>query len=125
VPSFRAAHKQAAYVMRQVLALGTARHAHGHDGQIHSVGTARAYQQVLSQAAQWLKANGHLEGLHRMTPTLAEAYLQERAEYVRQPRPRVMPWQRSSRMWQACGRTSCSRYALLQNNLRHGIGPGR
>jgi integrase len=85
MPNFRAAHKQAAYVVQQVLALGTARHAHGHDGQIHSIGTARAYQQVLSQAAQWLKTNGHMEGLHRMTPTLADAYLQERAEYVRQP----------------------------------------
>jgi hypothetical protein len=26
-----------------------------------------------------------MAGLHRMTPMLAEAYLQERAEYVRQP----------------------------------------
>lgn len=48
MPSFRAAHKQAAYVVRQILALGTAHHAHGHDGRIHSVGTARVYQQVLS-----------------------------------------------------------------------------
>ena len=49
MPSFRKAPKQAAYVVRQVLALGTARHTHRHDGQIHSVGTARAYQQAPSR----------------------------------------------------------------------------
>ncbi len=84
MPSFRKATAQAAYVVRHALALRTARHTSRNDGQIHSVGTARAYQQALVQAAQWLKVNGHLEGLHRMPPALGSAYLQERAEYVRQ-----------------------------------------
>jgi hypothetical protein len=60
MPSFRKATAQAAYAVRYALAPGTARHTSRNDGQMHSVGTARAYQQALAQAAQWLKVNGHL-----------------------------------------------------------------
>lgn len=84
MPSFRKAPQQAAHAVGRVLALGTARHTHRRDGRVHAVGTARAYEAALTQVAQWLKAHGHLDGLHRMTPAQAQAYLAERAQQVRQ-----------------------------------------
>ena len=84
MPSFRKAAKQAEHAVRQNLALGAARHSSRADGKIHSVGTARAYQQSLTTAAQWLQDHGCMDGLHRMTPEQAERYLAERADYVSQ-----------------------------------------
>lgn len=55
MPSFRKAHKQAAHAVQQQLALGIGRHDHKTDGKIHSRGTARNYQQVLTQFAQWIQ----------------------------------------------------------------------
>ena len=84
MPSFRNAHQQAEHAVRQNLALGTARHTSRDDGKIHSVGTARAYQQSLSQTAQWMKDQGHMDGLHRITPEQTTLYLAERSEQVSQ-----------------------------------------
>lgn len=84
MPSFRKAHQQAAHAVRQNLALGKARHTSRDDGKIHSIGTARAYQQSLTQAAQWMKDHGYLDGLHRMTSEQAQYYLAERSEHVSQ-----------------------------------------
>ena len=66
------AHRQAVNVIKQV------------QGKvIKSVGTARNYEQALSQAA--LFANKHLNcGLRELTPKLAEQYLHERAVTVSQ-----------------------------------------
>ena len=84
MPSFRKAADQAAHAVRRNLALRSARHTNRDDGKIHSVGTARAYQQALTLAAQWMKDRGHSEGLRRMTAEQANQYLSERAGEVRQ-----------------------------------------
>ena len=84
MPSFRKAADQAAHAVRRNLALRSARHINRDDGKIHSVGTARAYQQALTLAAQWMKDRGHSEGLRRMTAEQANQYLSERAREVRQ-----------------------------------------
>ena len=85
MPSFRKPAKQAAIAIRRNLALGLPRHDQPDDGQIHSIGTARAYQLVFNHAAKWLQEKGHFEGLPRMTDELAHLYLAERSEWVRQP----------------------------------------
>lgn len=84
MPSFRKPEKQAERVVRRNLALGTPRHTNPDDGKIHSVRTSRNYRQALVQVARWMQANGHMQGLHRMDEDLAYAYLEERAEVVRQ-----------------------------------------
>ena len=84
MPSFRKAADQADRVIRRSLALKTPRHDNRDDGKIHSRGTARAYQQALTGAAQWLKKKANNQSLERMTPEQANQYLQERAETVRQ-----------------------------------------
>ena len=84
MPSFRKAVDQAERMIRRNLALRSARHTNKDDGKIHSRGTARAYQQALTGAAQWLKAKANHQSLERMTAEQAHRYLQERAEKVRQ-----------------------------------------
>jgi len=84
MPSFRKPADQAARAVRRRLALNTPRHDNRNDGKIHSVGTARAYQQALAGVSTWLKANHHNQGLDHMTTEQARAYLKERSETVRQ-----------------------------------------
>lgn len=84
MPSFRKATDQAERMIRRRLALGSPRHTHRDDGKIHSRGTARAYQQALTGAAQWLKDKHHNQSLERMTAEQAIQYLKERRETVRQ-----------------------------------------
>ena len=84
MPSFRKAADQADRMIRRRLALRSARHTNRDDGKIHSRGTARAYQQALTGAAQWLKDKYHNQSLERMTAEQAIRYLQERALVVRQ-----------------------------------------
>ena len=84
MPSFRKTTDQAARAVRRRLALGSPRHDNRDDGKIHSVGTARAYQQALSVAAGWLRKNHRNQGLDHMTTEQATEYLKERASEVRQ-----------------------------------------
>ena len=84
MPSFRKSADQAARAVRRRLTLGSPRHINRDDGKIHSVGTARAYQQALAGASTWLKTNHHNQGLDHMTTEQARQYLKERAETVRQ-----------------------------------------
>jgi integrase len=84
MPSFRSAQAQARQAAARLAAHGVARHTDRNSGRIHSLGTERSYRQTFAQAAEWLKANGYLEGLHCMRPELAQAYLQERAGQVAQ-----------------------------------------
>ena len=84
MPSFRKAADQADRIIRRSLALRTARHTNRDDGKIHSRGTARAYQQALTGAANWLKVKANNQSLERMTAEQAHQYLRERAETVRQ-----------------------------------------
>ena len=82
--SFRSPEKQAEKSVSRVLALGQPRHDNQDDGKIHSVGTARAYQQALMGVAQWLKSTGNHMGLNHITTEQAQAYLEHRAENVGQ-----------------------------------------
>ena len=84
MPSFRKPADQAARAVRRRLALNTSRHDNRNDGKIHSVGTARAYQQALAGISTWLKVNHHNQGLDHMTTEQAMQYLQERRDTVRQ-----------------------------------------
>ena len=90
MPSFRSPEKQAAKAVTRVLSL-TPRHDTPKDGKIHSIGTARAYQQALTQVAHWLREQGVREGLDSLKPAQAQAYLQERAETVGQKKPGPRP----------------------------------
>jgi integrase len=83
MPSFRKAQDQAENVIRKKLQLGKARHTHKHDRKIHSLGTARNYQQSLTRLAQWLKDN-RLEDLQRLSQKTALRYLETRGQSVGQ-----------------------------------------
>ena len=84
MPSFRSAANQARTLLARHAAHGTARHNRKTNDQIHSLGTERSYRDALTLTAQWLKTQGHLDGLHRITPTQARDYLQHRATQVSQ-----------------------------------------
>ena len=82
--SFRSPEKQAEKSVSRVLALGQPRHGNQDDGKIHSVGTARAYQQALTGVAQWLNSTGDHMGLNHITTVQAQSYLEQRAYQVGQ-----------------------------------------
>ena len=84
MPSFRKADNQAERAVRRRLALRSPRHTNRNDGKIHSVGTARAYQQALTGAAKWLKVTHKNQGLDHMTKEQANQYLEKRRDEVRQ-----------------------------------------
>lgn len=84
MPVFRTPASQAKKALRRVLALKTPRHDNRDDGKVHSVGTARSYQQALTRVAEWMRERRDNKGLERLTPEEARAYLEERALVVRQ-----------------------------------------
>ena len=84
MPIFRKPANQAARAVRNVLALKTPRHDNRDDGRIHSVGTARSYQQALTRVAEWMREKRDHKGLEKLTLEEARAYLSERAAHVRQ-----------------------------------------
>ncbi|WP_299876425.1 hypothetical protein [uncultured Cocleimonas sp.] len=81
--SFAKASTQANRAIRRSLALGKASHNSKESGKIHSVATAKAYEDSLKLTAQWDKENGG-KGLTLLDTSRAVAYLIERAEYVTQ-----------------------------------------
>lgn len=83
MPSFRSAKAQAEHAVSQKVALGQGRHDHQDDGRIHSLGTARGYEQSLKGFAEYLQEN-RLEDLGSATVEVAQLYLAERAELVAQ-----------------------------------------
>jgi len=80
---FAKPEKQAAKIVRQALAFGKPRHTEHAFGKIHSVGTARAYQQSLKLAAEWGRSNGH-RSMPDWTTSTAQKYLAHRADLVGQ-----------------------------------------
>ena len=84
MPIFRKPANQAAKAVRNVLALKTPRHDNKDDGKVHSVGTARSYQQVLTRVAEWKREKRDGKGLDQLTAEEAKTYLEERALVVRQ-----------------------------------------
>lgn len=83
MPRFRSARAQAEYAVSQKIALGKSRHGHQNDGYIHSLGTARGYEQALKGFAEYLKANRQGD-LHKATDKEAQDYLANRASMVAQ-----------------------------------------
>lgn len=81
--SFANPKKQAERAVAKVLALGKSRHDSRNDGNIHSLGTGRNYQQSLKLACEWDKINGGI-GLPYFDPNRAIQYLQHRAQVVGQ-----------------------------------------
>ena len=55
MPSFRSPKAQAEHAVSRKIALGTGRHDHQNDGRIHSLGTARSYEQALKGFADYLR----------------------------------------------------------------------
>ena len=84
MPVFRTPASQAKKSLRRVLALKTPRHGNHDDGKVHSVGTARSYERVLTHVAAWKREKGDNNGLDQLTAEEAKAYLEERALVVRQ-----------------------------------------
>jgi integrase len=80
---FRSAKSQAEHAVSRKVAFNSARHDNKDDGKIHSVGTARGYQQALSGFARYMQEN-RFGNLSEATTETALRYLTERAEAVSQ-----------------------------------------
>jgi integrase len=83
VKQFAKPRNQARKAVSRVLALGQPRHGNNGDGKIHSVGTARTYEQSLKLAVEWDRANGG-NGINSIDRDRAIAYLTDRAKQVTQ-----------------------------------------
>ncbi len=80
---FRSARAQAEHAISKKISLGRGRHDNPGDGRIHSVGTARGYEQALKGFAGYLR-NHRLGTLSSATVEEAKQYLDARAELVAQ-----------------------------------------
>jgi integrase len=83
MPRFRKAKRQAQHMVKQRQAFGQARHGRGSESRIHSVGTARNYQQALTRVAQWL-AQHKMGDLTTINVSSAMRYLTLRGQSVKQ-----------------------------------------
>jgi integrase len=83
MPSFRSPKAQAEHAVSKKIALGTGRHDRQNDGRIHSLGTARGYEQALKGFANYLRQH-RLEDLRSTTEQEARHYLAERSILVGQ-----------------------------------------
>jgi len=83
MPSFRSARAQAEHAISQKVTLGTGRHDHQGDGRIHSIGTARGYEQALKGFTDYLQQN-RLGDLRSATVQEAMQYLVDRSGMVSQ-----------------------------------------
>lgn len=83
MPSFRNAKKQAKHAVKTKLGIGTARHTKKNDLKVHSLGTARNYEQALTRLTKWLQEN-KLGDLKTLNSETACAYLELRGQSVRQ-----------------------------------------
>ena len=83
MPSFRSAKAQAEHAVSRKIALGTGRHDHQNDGRIHSLGTARGYEQALKGFADFLSQH-RLGDLRSASEEEARHYLAQRSQVVGQ-----------------------------------------
>jgi integrase len=83
MPSFRSAKKQAAHAIKTKLGIGSARHTRKSDLKIHSLGTARNYEQALTRLTKWLQEN-KLGDLKTLDSETACTYLELRGQSVKQ-----------------------------------------
>lgn len=85
---FRSSASQARHAVKQKLALGKPSHSKkGGDGRVHSLGTARTYEDSLKGVATFI-ADGRLDsagrGLAGLTKEVAYSYLESRSQQVGQ-----------------------------------------
>lgn len=83
MPSFRSSKAQSRHAVSQKVDLGSGRHNNRDDGKIHSVGTARGYEQSLKGTAEFMLEN-RLGNLRNLTVDIAHQYLEARASSVSQ-----------------------------------------
>ncbi|MDY0040910.1 MAG: hypothetical protein RBS57_11420 [Desulforhabdus sp.] len=83
MPRFRSAKSQAEHAVSNKIALGQGRHDNPDDGRIHSLGTARGYEQALKGFAEYIRDH-RLGDLGSATVKEAEQYLADRAGIVAQ-----------------------------------------
>lgn len=83
MPSFRNSKEKAQHVVGKLSAIGTARHGNNNDGRIHSLGTARNYQQALTLFNEWLQQTRQGD-VASATREQALQYLDLRSGEVRQ-----------------------------------------
>lgn len=83
MPRFRSARAQAEHAIAAKVALGVGRHDHQEDGRVHSVGTARGYEQALKGFTQYIQEQ-HLGNLQNASKNEALQYLTRRAARVSQ-----------------------------------------
>jgi integrase len=83
MPSFRNAKSQAKHAVKQKLNIKSARHTQRHDQKIHSLGTARNYEQALTRLTNWLQEN-RLGDLKSLDAKKANNYLELRSQCVGQ-----------------------------------------
>ena len=81
--TFAKPENQAAKMVSKALRLGSASHDRKGSGTVHSVGTARAYEQALKQAASWGLVQG-FHGVKHWTNETGLKYLDYRSEQVGQ-----------------------------------------
>lgn len=83
MPRFRSARAQAEHAVSKKVSLGKGRHDHQGDGRVHSVGTARGYEQALKGFVEYLQTH-KLGDLGSATVKEAQQYLAIRADLVAQ-----------------------------------------
>lgn len=83
MPSFRNAKSQAAHAVKTKLRTHSARHTNKDDNKIHSLGTARNYEQALTRITRWLQEN-KLGDLKQLNYQKSINYLELRGQYVKQ-----------------------------------------
>lgn len=83
MPSFRSAQAQARHAISRKVSLGQGRHDNQNDGRIHSVGTARGYEQALRGFVEYIQ-NNHQGDLSSVAVQEAQQYLADRAGMVAQ-----------------------------------------
>lgn len=83
MPSFRSPKSQSHHAVSQKVDLGSGRHNNRADSKIHSVGTARGYEQSLKGTAEFLQEH-RLGDLRNLTADIAQKYLEERSAVVSQ-----------------------------------------
>jgi integrase len=83
MPSFRNAKTQAKHAVKQKLNINSARHTQRHDRKIHSLGTARNYEQALTRLTNWLQEN-KLGDLKSLDAKKSHDYLELRGQCVGQ-----------------------------------------
>lgn len=81
---FRSPKSKAEHAVKRMSAIGESRHDKRDDGRIHSLGTARSFEQALKSYGEWLQSEklGDIFDADKLT---AIRYLEIRAGEVRQP----------------------------------------